>query len=256
KWSGSQPINDFAFGVMQKVDHGSIIEQAAQESEISQIVLKALKADTQVFENLKKELAAITEETYRTTKKSKFQQFLIHAIDDFDEPVNDFTLEFFLLKKADKQIENFAVLGKTVHNIEEDEQRWSMLFNRLISMDFHKHTIDPSYRRFLVDLDETAAQLHKAKAELGGDILLTMKISVPAIDKGIYYETDNLQNIIIYDSSAPVTSIGGSYNGSANGSSDGSGGLTFFYPNTTTLIEMKVNRANKYVTVGLDARKH
>lgn len=245
KWSGSQPVNDFAFGVLQGVDHGGIVEQASKDGNTSKFLLKALQTNKASFETLKQELAALTEETYQVTKKSKFQQFLIHAVDDFDEAINDFTLEFFLLKKADKQIENFAVMGKSVQNIEDEEQEWSMLFNRLITMDFHKHTVDPSFRRFLVDLDKMSSELSRAKQSLNGEIILTMKISVPRIDKGIYYETDNLQNIIIYDSSKPEST----------GGSGSSGGLTFFYPNTTTLIEMKVNRANKYVTVGLEARK-
>jgi hypothetical protein len=66
-----------------------------------------------------------------------------------------------------------------------------------------------------------------------------MKVYVPAVDKEIGYYTKNLQNILIYDST--------------NTSSDTP---SFFFPNTTTLMEIQVDRVNGYVIVGIVPQIH
>jgi len=68
-----------------------------------------------------------------------------------------------------------------------------------------------------------------------------MKIYVPRVDEGIYYETEKLKNIILLRTE----------NGQIVDEKP-----SLFYPNTTTLIEMKINRSTKYVTVDIKPRKH
>jgi hypothetical protein len=59
-----------------------------------------------------------------------------------------------------------------------------------------------------------------------------MRIFIPGIDKGIYYDIESLQNVVIYRSE-----------------SQDNGAPSLFFENTTTLIEFKVNRETSYVTL-------
>jgi len=65
--------------------------------------------------------------------------------------------------------------------------------------------------------------------------LLAMRLHVPKIDRGIYYDTANTQDVVIWEPGAEA-------------------GPTFFYPNTTTLVELVVDRRTDYVTVGTSPR--
>jgi hypothetical protein len=81
--------------------------------------------------------------------------------------------------------------------------------------------------------------LTDAAVALGTDVVLTLRVFVPAIDKGIRYDTDRLNHIVLFDSSEKA--------GRAP---------TLVYDNTTTLLELRINRLNDYVTVGTAPRKH
>jgi hypothetical protein len=68
-----------------------------------------------------------------------------------------------------------------------------------------------------------------------GDFVLIMKIFVPEIDKGIFYDVDSLQNIVIYRSDEHEMK---------------QQSPSLFYENTTTLLEFSVDRQTKYVRIG------
>jgi len=67
-----------------------------------------------------------------------------------------------------------------------------------------------------------------------GDFVLVMKIYSPEIDKGIYYDVDSLQNIVIHRSDSDKKSQNNS---------------SLFFANTTTLLELSVNRKSEYVRI-------
>jgi|GEM_PF-1559451 len=67
-----------------------------------------------------------------------------------------------------------------------------------------------------------------------GDFVLVMKIYSPEIDKGIYYDVDSLQNIVIHRSDSDKKSQNNS---------------SLFFANTTTLLEFSVNRKSEYVRI-------
>jgi hypothetical protein len=80
--------------------------------------------------------------------------------------------------------------------------------------------------------------LQDASQSLGGPIALAMRIDVPEIDRGIRYAVKDLQRIVIYDQAQRDS------------------GPELFYENTTTLLELRINRFNTYVTISQKPRKH
>lgn len=100
----------------------------------------------------------------------------------------------------------------------------------------HTQNTDTRYRRLLVNLNELDALIEETQDSLG-DFVLVMKIYIPEIDKGIYYDVDSLQNIIIYRTDEKETK---------------EKAPTLFFENTTTLLEVSVDRKTKYVRLGTE----
>ena len=230
-WTITNPSDDFAFGVLEGLDHGSI-----EKSEVGELLVKALKIkDKNGFKKYSKDLKVITQETYKNSGKSKYQQFIIHAVDDHGVSVKDYTIEFFISKVSRSILGN--ILNKIRFSIQEKELTKEA--NKIMTGQFHTHTKDSSYRRFLVNLEEIKSHLKKAQNELKSEVILSMRVYVPRVDKGIKYELKTLQNIVIYDPNQKRTNL-----------------PLFFWSNTTTLIELRVNRINEYVTVGIKPKNH
>lgn len=225
EWKYSNPPDDFAFGVLAGLNHGSIVDSIHPQgkTEVGELILKALKVEnTNDFNSFKELLEKKTDATYNNHKdKSKFQQFIVHAVDDHDVSIRDFTLEFYILMASRK------VGGNTVaeDNLTEKEEEYSTIINDEITREFHTHSIDSSYRGFLVDTEKIKTILHDAQQEIGGNIVLSVRIFVPEIDRGIKFDTSKLQNVILLDPNSQKSDL-----------------PSFFYENTTTLIELKVNR--------------
>jgi hypothetical protein len=232
-WNETNAADDFAFGVLKELDHGSIVGESAEGgSEVSGHIVTALKASTAAeFRALQKSLEEVTKQTYAETAEDEdgnivpahqvYQQFVVHAMDQFGEEVRDFTLEFFVL--AARKVTDAGVINDG--RIAWKEEAYTQLMNDAMLREVHTHSIDSSFRRLLVDLEEVKAILTGAATELGEPVVLGMRVYVPDVDKGIKYDVDALQNIVIVD---PRRGEGK--------------GMKFFYPNTTTLVELRVRR--------------
>lgn len=236
-WTIKKPFGDFAFAVLENLDHGSIVSASSQaNSQVSGLVLEALNMPTpQAFVKFQKKLEEITVKTYARTKKPKYQQFMTHAIDDSGQSIRDFTLDFFVWRGGSH------LPGTALATVELDkkEQRLSEKMHEAMTAQVHTHQEDPSYRSFIVNLDTIKALLAEAKTALNADVALSMKMFVPDIDEGIRYDTRNMQNIVLASTGAKEK-----------------GAPSFFFPNTTTLLELNVNRFNTYVTVQETPRNH
>jgi hypothetical protein len=64
-------------------------------------------------------------------------------------------------------------------------------------------------------------------------------VYVPEISKGIQYKVKNLENVVIFDSSALNNEV-----------------PNFFFENTTTFVELQVDRFNRHVRIGTEFFKH
>ncbi|SNZ11089.1 hypothetical protein SAMN06265182_2003 [Persephonella hydrogeniphila] len=232
------PKTDTAFCVLRNYDHGSIVDEIHPDrrSQISQLLLEALKIKTaEDFGSFKKRLKMITDETYKN--KEIYQQFFIRTVDDHNMPVKDYTLEFFVYRYKDRYISQGEVIKK---RMSYKEIYWSQKVHSYITDEFHNNTKDPSFRRFIVGLKGLKKLLKDCYQDLG-DIILSVKIHIPKIDEGIYYQTEKLKNIFLLKTE----------NGDIVEETP-----SLFYPNTTTLMQLKVNRATKYVTVSTEPKRH
>ncbi|HKL14985.1 MAG TPA: hypothetical protein VJ915_05085 [Balneolaceae bacterium] len=240
QWKQVKTADDFCFGVLPGLDHGTIVSSFKEDdADIVDLAVEALTIKTpDDFADFKARLRASTEETYESyqsqnsTRYSKFQQFIIHGIDDHGEPIRDFTFEFDVYKT--KKAENNTVSSKSYFN--NLERKFSDKFQEILLGQIHTHNADSSYRRLLVNLNKLQALMEETKQKLG-DFVLVMKIYIPEIDKGIYYDVDSLQNIVIYRSNT--------------GKMD-ENAPSLFYANTTTLLEFSVDRKTKYVRIGTE----
>ena len=230
---------DVAFAVLKDYNHGTIVEDIKpnKKSQIGKLLLQALKIKTtNEFNQFKKKLEGVTKDTFKN--KEIYQQFFIHAVDDHGKPVKDYTIEFFIYKYDKKYLKNGEVIKK---RLSMKEIYWGGEIHRYLTDEFHKNSTDPSFRRFIVGVKGFGELLKSCCQDLSSDIVLSVRIHVPRIDEGIYYDTKKLKNIILLKTEnrkIPRDNI------------------FFSYPNTTTLMELKVNRSTKYVTVRTKPRRH
>lgn len=245
EWKEKETAHDFGFGVLEGLDHGSIIGKFRDpNSQITALTVEALSISSpDEFKIWQDKLESITEKTYQEKqnvntdknkqKYSKYQQFIIRAVDDHDAPVTDYTIDFYVYKavKAEKN------LIESTKRSSKKEDDLSKEFHNALIKEIHKQSVDPSYRRLLVNLDEVDHLIEKGRIELE-DFVLSMRIFVPSIDKGIYYDLNSLQNVVIYSSVPSVEKA-----------------PSLFFENTTTLIEMKISRKTRYVSIGTKSKK-
>jgi hypothetical protein len=248
KWATTKPVSDIAFGVLRGYDHGSIVtgssEETGEEWAISNVLLRALTVEEVGFAEFQKDVARYMDDAYAKSGHDKFQQFLVHAVDYQEKPAMDFTLDFSVYKitKADGIVVMEAPQkdNEVANDQSTEEYEYSRRINEIINAETHIFSRDSSYRRLLVN----TTQLGKIVEEISHDrefdtgFGVFMKVYVPAIDDKIGFYTKNLQNILIYDST--------------NTNPDSP---NFFYENTTTLIEIQVDRVNGYVRVDTMAKK-
>ncbi len=232
-WSQKSAVHDVAWGALSGYDHGTIV--GALDNAPGELIVRGLTTTSAAsFRVLKDDLAAISEQAFASESKPRFQQFIVHAVDDNDNSIGDFTLEFFA--RAARHVVDARLVSAT--RMSRDEQVLSDDVSRLMSREFHTHTRDSSYRRFLVDPQAVQQRLRLGKQALGEDVVLAMRVHVPRVDGRITYATGHLQNIV----------IAGTARSSARQP-------TFFYPNTTTLLEVRVDRSNQYVKVDTQPRR-
>jgi hypothetical protein len=249
-WVTTQPVSDIAFGVLSGLDHGTIVSEAGVESEaataVSNLLVRALQlGDEAEFRTLQADLARLTEEAYALSGNPRFQQFLVHAVDDQDRPAVDFTLDFSVYRKD--RAEGIVVMEQPQtaegDNLEQTavEYDYSRQVNDVINGQTHTFSRDSSYRRLLVNTTELAALIASMdrEPELAAGFGIFMKVYVPAVDRKIGFYTKNLQNILIYDSDNKNPAA-----------------PSFFYPNTTTILEIQVDRVNGYVNVATVPQEH
>lgn len=233
EWSEAPSAADIAFGVLDGADHGTIVDLAAPDSEhlVAELLPRALACDTAAqFRSLQQDLRHVTATTYLAhdagsdDPKPRYQQLFMHAIDDHGAPVNDFALEYSVCAWSK------VTAGLLGARLSAAEKRASDELQALLTAEGHQHSQSPAHRRFLVDVDAVRASLERAQGLLGGPVAVTLRVHAPDVDAGIHYATNQLRNIVIHPQGKSQPSL--------------------LFPNTTTLLELRLNRYNDYVRVG------
>lgn len=240
QWKIGENMCSFAFGVLPGYDHGSIVgafqnHRTEPSHPVIQLLESALKVNTpKQFERHCERVSAMTKRTYDpaswpegTSPPPQYQQFILHAVDDQGASIRDFTIEFFV-RRADRADDANSVITSGL--MDGRERALSDDVDKLMASEFHTHGSDASFRRILIDAAKIAPLIPEGH-------LLAMRMHVPKIDRGIYYDTANTQDVILWDP----------------GKEDGP---QFFFPNTTTLVELVVDRVTQYVTLRTTPKDH
>jgi hypothetical protein len=221
-------VADVAFGVIAGCDHGTLVDAAATPgTPASDAVLAALRARSPAaFTTLRDRLAALPR------PDTAYQQFLVRVRDDHDQPVDDYTLEFLVRRLS---VTDGGVLATTRHR--QAEEALSAEARALVAAEFHRHTVAPSHRRFLVEPARVQDLLTRAAAALGEDAALLLRVHVPPVDRGIRYDTTRLHDVVLQHTARTRA-----------------GDPVFAYPHTTTLLDVRVDRATEYVALARTPR--
>lgn len=241
RWTTQTQHGLFGFGALRGYDHGSIVDtfanhRAEPEQPVLVHALRALQVRSAAeFRSHCEELRQATRANYDSVSYEdpteiprRFQQFLLHAIDDQGASIRDFTVEFFV-RRSDRAEERKTLTTQRTTRLERE---LSDRVHGLLTSEFHTFSRDSSYRRLLVDVKTVQEVIPPGH-------LLAMRICVPRVDRGIYYDTRNMQDIVLWE---PGTSTNKA--------------PAFFFSNTTTLIELVVDRVTQYVTLATTPRTH
>lgn len=254
RWERETAHGDFAFGVLPGYDHGSIVDALAGDvppdrEPVKRHVLSALSVDSaSAFRRHRDRVAEARRAAYNSATyvgpdevPKRWQQFLLRAVDDQEQPVRDFTLEF-LVHRRESPSGGVRTVRRT---LTARERELSLEANRLMTANFHAYSRDPSYRRTLIDVDRVTDLLPE-------DHVLAMRIFVPEVEEGIYYDTRRLRDVVVHDPAGGARSAGG---GRGRGGTRGPVDPCFLHPNTTTLLQLRVDRVTDHVTVSSEPRR-
>ena len=206
-WSADERINlSMPLIPVAGLNHASIIENPSEE--LVEMAQKALLVDTK--ESYVEWVKYATEKTADTFKnmKGKYQQFAVHARDERGDPINDYNLQLYQTEVAGDL---------------RSENSWEPL-----KTDVHSYSTDNSYRSFHINIEDIV------NAKLKGLRLEFMASSGTDLLGYIDYRSDdtatimemNPQPTFVVDLSSALTDMD----------------FKFFYPFTTTFIEVILNR--------------
>ncbi|MBX3134297.1 MAG: hypothetical protein KF689_13020 [Gemmatimonadaceae bacterium] len=232
RWSGHSHAHDFAFGVLEGLNHTTIKSRfdarRVQPTELEQLVLRALRTrDADSFRRLQQDVRAVTDRTYQNVAYPQYQQFLVRVRDDHDVPVRDFTLSFGIVKLS--RLDSAGWRTSTRDSAEE--RRFGEAAHKALVAEGHENRSNAAYRRFLVDPQAVKKIIKDAAQALDQDVALTMRVYVPPVDGGIRYENDKLHAVALA-TSAPHRRRSTPQ---------------LLFPNTTTLVDIGVDRKCDYV---------
>jgi len=230
------------FGVLRGLNHGTIVDKAAEDCYVSSMICKALTpSSNDEFDDLCLSLAQTTESTYENSIKPPHQQFVFRCVDDTNSPVEDYSLEFFLIRKKRGGAYLDGVLPHDIDEYRDDEEReFSSRLMKSIMSEPHSNTSDPSLRSMVVNGLEMDNLYADVKKKWGDQFIMGGRIHIPETSAGATYDTQELQNVIIFD---PQNADQGNFD-------------ELFIPNHTMLVELKVRRYSGYVHVNTAPRIH
>jgi hypothetical protein len=209
-WYDDAKFGKIPFAIFAGFNHGSIIDPKAPGFAAADgpgtLALKALTVTSDAkYEDVCKEFAAALETNYTRMQgdaKRCFQQLFFKVRDDVNLPVKDYYVDFHVLRRDDTTNAELTVL-----------------FDEYFQASFYPHSVDPSHRVMLVDcskLGEFRDLLQKH------DCRLMVEINGVTPCSSVNYAPQRFE---VYD---PVKAK--DYK------------VSFLYPNTTTLLDIVLNR--------------
>lgn len=213
--------------ILDRPNHSTILD-LADHPRIAAHVARAVKAAPGDWQGLLDDFA---EESARQLAEGeeprrRFQQFLVRLEDDRGDPIDDWFLEFGAWRRDRIDAEApFPVPARKNGRLparDKAETELSSRIKRHFGDNAHTHSVSPSHRRFLIDprwLDE----------QLGADFVLSLDVTANSGDEDIRYDTDRFAGVRVHDPKRP-------------------GSVSWLFPDTTTLVELRVDRYSERIT--------
>ncbi|MGH8119228.1 MAG: hypothetical protein ACRESK_01285, partial [Gammaproteobacteria bacterium] len=203
--------DNIPFAVFRDFNHGSLINAEGgnfrNKDRPGDLACRALAIETlEDYRTFAEEFMSIAAANYKEMEadyKDPYQQFFFKVRDDVDQPVPDFYLDFRVEDRNGKEHPDLCA--------EFDEK---------FETTFYRHSADGSCRAMLLNcrhLRNFKKKLDAARARLVFDISARAPLPDVRYEDGKY---------IIYDGNTPAADED----------------LTFIYPNTTTLVDIILNR--------------
>ncbi|MDQ3851157.1 MAG: hypothetical protein M3296_11160 [Actinomycetota bacterium] len=196
---------DVPLVLLEHVNHGTIVSKPPDA--LVAMVMQALEvSDHDAYRAWSREHSSLSPERLAKVDAGRWQQFVVHAIDERGDPVPDYYLEVGSRRDGRFELlEHFA-------------------------LDVHAFTDDPSYRCFHVDLDKLDPEQRPA---------LALRLTARSGTELVAYHGANSETFTRTGEPEP----GGKWDASIDLTSHLSDtGVRFFFAYTTTLVEVRLNR--------------
>ncbi len=215
------------FAIHKGLNHATILDIVDHPTLRKQLI-RCLNATPKTYDSIRASFVGFTQKQVGKKPELNYQQFLFHVVDDRGMPVKDYHLEFNVWNSSRLQESYKGGPRHVPRNVQmtRDEERRSAKLDELLERNLHTHSQDPSYKRYLLYPGDV-------RKIVGRDYVVTIRIDAKSGDKDITYRTMALDNILLYHPNPdfPVK-------------------VHPFYPNTTTLIEIRVDRESRLLQIG------
>jgi hypothetical protein len=219
EWFTSPALPNLPFAIHNQLDHSMILEVAAHGELKAQIEACLKATDAQGYEALQTGFQTFTDA--QTADVNNYQQFVVQLLDDRGMPINDYHVEFNVWERTKMDLTQRR--PKADSQMSDTETEMSGDLDEMLRNNVHIHSAAPHMRRFLV-------QPEKVDELLGDDFVISMKIDADTNDDEIHYATDRFENFLAYDPKSNRRP-------------------KLFFENTTTLVDVWVDRYSELVTV-------
>ncbi len=224
KKRGFIPVN-MPFAIHNDLNHASIL-RLRENNLLRRQILDCLIVKESGYDRLASEFQKFTRKQIGKDNDLNYQQFVFRIRDDRGMPVPDYHLEFNVwelsrLSPADNGVQHVPAGTR----MSREESRRSGELDRLLEENLHTHSQDSSYKRYLIRPDE----VHEI---VGDNHVLTMRIDAESGDRDITYQTGKLENIVLLHPERVKAER-----------------VKPFFTNTTTLIDIRIDRESRLLTI-------
>lgn len=204
-------------------DHSSILDPADGDGDLLTGIIRALTVDAAGYKTLKADF----EQQSQDAQHTPYQQFVFRLRDDRWDPITDYYVDFAVWQKDKLDTSKTPWVipkndrGEPGVRVNAQERQLSRKVRDLFGANVHVNGTDPSLRRFLVPPRELLAAVPSG-------YVLTIAVHVETGDKDICYNANDLGHIAVFDV-------------------DDQGKITWFYEDTTTLVDMRFDRYTRNI---------
>ncbi len=210
RWYPETKFGAMPFAVFDGFNHGSMIDPDqkgySEASGPGSLIAEALKVDNlQRYETMVRLFEQKSEQNYARMSdecKDKWQQFFFRVRDDVDCLVKDFFLDFFVLDRS----------GALSHDLTQE-------FDDNFESEFYTHSADQAHRTLMVNYNKLTGFFQKVVA---AKAKFAFNISAKSSLADVKYQN---ADFVVFD-----------------GAQAGLNEISFFFPNTTTLVDIVLNR--------------